>query len=456
MPNEEYELVTERLNRLDRRLRTFCRCTDRLFQVDSEAEALQSICDILVDGDKFRLAWIGYCEDNAKKTIRPVAKAGISLHFLERIENSWGNSETGEGPGRIAVSSRRPYCINNILESTTPVWAALARDAGYASCIALPLVARDHRGRLTDLRGTLNLHSGDRNCFDHGTVDHYAGLASCLTHAIAALRGHLAEDLTSGVKSLRASEQRKRAEDALRATRAELDHASRMASMGQMAASIAHEINQPLAAVVANGNAASRFLANEIPDLEEARAAVHDIILDGHRASQVIGSVRAMFKQAPRENVLLDVNDLIREVVMLTQSEIQRRHVTVQTELMERIPQPLANRIQLQQVMLNLIMNALEAMDAVSDRARILNIKSSIQGSQSVQITVGDSGIGIEPKDLKRIFEGFFTTKAHGMGLGLSICRSIIEEHGGTLSASSGRPHGAVFQVILPTGASAA
>jgi signal transduction histidine kinase len=428
-----------------------------LFQVDREAEALQSICEILVDGDKFPLAWIGYCEDDAKKTIRPVAKAGTSLHFLERIENSWGSSETGEGPARIAVRSRRPYCINEISTgSSAPVWAALARDAGYASCVALPLVARDHRGGLTDLRGTLNLHSRDRNCFDDGTVDHYAGLVSCLTHAIAALRGHLAADLTSGVKSLRASEQRKRAEDTLRATRAELDRASRMASMGQMAASIAHEINQPLAAVVANGNAASRYLANETPDLEEARAAVHDIILDGHRASQVIGSVRAMFKQAPKENVLLDVNDLIREVVMLTQSEIQRRHVTVQTELMERIPQPLADRIQLQQVMLNLIMNALEAMDAVTDRARILSIKSSAQGTQSVQITVGDSGIGIEPNDLKRIFEGFFTTKTHGMGLGLSICRSIIEEHGGTLSASSGRPHGAVFQVILPTGASAA
>jgi C4-dicarboxylate-specific signal transduction histidine kinase len=340
--------------------------------------------------------------------------------------------------------------------SHAPLWAAIARDAGFASCIALPLVGRDHLGGLTDLRGTLNLHSATRNCFDDGTVDHYAGLASCLTHAIAALRGHLAEGLTSGVKSLRANEQRKRAEDTLRATRAELDRASRMASLGQMAASIAHEINQPLAAVVANGNAASQWLANENPDLEEARAAVHDIVLDGHRASQVIGSVRAMFKQAPKENALLDVNDLIREVITLTQSEIQRRHVTVQTELMERIPQPLAGRIQLQQVMLNLIMNALEAMDAVTDRARILSIKSSIEGTQNVQITVGDSGIGIEPKDLKRIFEGFFTTKAHGMGLGLSICRSIIEDHGGTLSASSGRPHGTVFQVILPTGTSAA
>jgi C4-dicarboxylate-specific signal transduction histidine kinase len=277
-------------------------------------------------------------------------------------------------------------------------------------------------------------------------------LASCLTHAVAALRGHLAEDLTSGVKSLRASQQRKRAEDALQATRAELARASRMTSLGHMAASIAHEISQPLAAIVANGNAASRWLANKSPDLEEARAALNRIVIEGHRAGQVIGSVRAMFKQAPQEKAPLDVNDLIREVLILTRSEIQRHRVAVQTELMERIPQPLADRIQLQQIMLNLIMNALEAMDAVTDRARVLSIKSTIQDSQSVRITVGDSGTGIEPKDVQRIFDEFFTTKPQGMGLGLSICRSIIEAHGGSLSASSGRPHGAVFQVILPTG----
>ena len=274
------------------------------------------------------------------------------------------------------------------------------------------------RGGLIDLRGTLNLYSGERECFDDRTVDHYAGLASCLTHAVAALRGHLAEDLTSGVKSLRASQQRKRAEDALQATRAELARASRMTSLGHMAASIAREISQPLAAIVANGNAASRWLANKSPDLEEARAALNWIVIEGHRAGQVIGSVRAMFKQAPQEKAPLDVNDLIREVLILTRSEIQCHRVAVQTELMERIPQPLADRIQLQQIMLNLIMNALEAMDAVTDRARVLSIKSTIQDSQSVRITVGDSGTGIEPKDVLRIFDEFFTTKPPGHGIG--------------------------------------
>jgi signal transduction histidine kinase len=453
VPNEERELERERLDRLDRRLRTFSRCNDMLFQIESEQEALQSICEILIEGDEFRLAWIGYCEDNAERTIRPVAKAGSNPLFLERVESSWGDTETGEGPPGLAVRTGKPCWINDIL--TNPAasgWAAVARDAGYGSCIALPLIARDQQGGLIDLRGTLNLYSGERECFDDSTVDHYVGLASCLTHAVAALRGHLAEDLTSGVKSLRASQQRKLAEDALQATRAELARASRMTSLGHMAASIAHEISQPLAAIVANGNAASRWLANKSPDLEEARAALNRIVMEGHRAGQVIGSARAMFKQAPQEKAPLDVNDLIREVLILTRSEIQRHRVAVQTELMERIPQPLADRIQLQQIMLNLIMNALEAMDAVTDRARVLSIKSTIQDSQSVRITVGDSGTGIEPKDVQRIFDEFFTTKPQGMGLGLSICRSIIEGHGGSLSASSGRPHGAVFQVILPTG----
>jgi signal transduction histidine kinase len=427
-----------------------------LFQTESEQEALQSICEILIEGDEFPLAWIGYCEDNAERTIRPVAKAGTSLHFLERVGNSWRNTETGEGPPELAVRTGKPCWINDILtDPAASGWAAVAMDAGYGSCIALPLIARDQREGLIDLRGTLNLYSGEREFFDDKTVDHYAGLASCLTHAIAALRGHLAVDLTSGVKSLRASEQRKRAEETLQATRAELARASRMTSMGQMTASIAHEINQPLAAIVANGNAASRWLASQTPDLEEARAALNRIVLEGHRAGQVIASVRAMFKQAPQEKALLDVNDLIREVLVLTRSEIQLHRVAVQTELMERIPQLSVDHIQLQQVMLNLIMNALEAMDAVTDRARVLSIKSTIQDSQSVRITVGDSGTGIEPKDLQRIFDGFFTTKPHGMGLGLSICRSIIEAHGGSLSASSGRPHGAIFQVILPTGVGA-
>ena len=169
--------------------------------------------------------------------------------------------------------------------------------------------------------------------------------------------------------------------------------------------------------------------------------------MEGHRAGEVIESVRAMFNQAPREKSRFDTNDLVREVLIFTRPEIERHRVTVQTELMEKLPPLLADRIQLQQVMRNLIMNALEAMDVVTDRAPVLTVKSGAHDSERVLITVEDSGTGIEPKDMRRIFDSFFTT-----GMGLAICRSIIESHGGSLAASPNHPHGTVFRVILPTG----
>jgi signal transduction histidine kinase len=453
VPNGDRDIGNERLNRLDRRLRTFCNCNATFFQVESEAEALQAFCAALVEGDDFRLVWVGYCEDDAERTIRPVAKAGIDLDFLETVKNSWRPTEVGQGPPGIAVRTGRPYWINDIsTDPTAAGWATVAADAGYSSCIALPLIVRDQRGRVIDLRGTLNLYSGQRGYFDASTVDHYVGLATCLTYAIAALRGQLAEDLTSGVKALRAGEQRKRAEEALRKAQAELASASRLTMMAQVAASIAHEIKQPLGAIINNGNAASRWLAKKPPDLEEVQACVNSVVTDGHRAGQVIESIRAMFEQAPREKSRLDANDVIQEVLTFTGSEIRHHHVAVQTKLMENLPPLLADRIQLQQVMRNLIANALDAMDGVTDRTRVLTIKSTAQDSKTVLITVEDSGSGIQPENMRRIFDSFFTTKPHGMGMGLAICRSIIDSHGGSLSVLEGHPHGTVFQVILPTG----
>jgi C4-dicarboxylate-specific signal transduction histidine kinase len=451
VPNEDRQFGKERLNRLDRRLRTFCNCGATFFQVESEAEALQSICAALVEGDEFRMAWIGYCEDDAERTIRPVATAGVGLDFLERVKNSWGTTEVGEAPPGIAARTGKPCWINDI--STEPAgWATVAADTGYNSCIALPLIVHDRRGRVIDLRGILNLYSGEREYFDTSAVDHYASLASCLTHAVAAFRGHLAEDLTSGVKSLRASAQRKRAEEALQKAQVELASASRLTMMAQVAASIAHEIKQPLTAIITNGSAASRWLAKKPPDLEEVQASVNRVVMEGHRAGQVIESIRAMFEQAPREKSRLDANELIQEVLTFTGSEIQRHRVAVQTELADKLPPLLADRIQLQQVLRNLIMNALEAMSAVTDRARVLTMRSAAHNPKSVLITIEDSGTGIEPKNMQRIFDSFFTTKPHGMGMGLAICRSIIDSHGGSLSALPGHPHGTVFRVILPTG----
>lgn len=244
---------------------------------------------------------------------------------------------------------------------------------------------------------------------------------------------------------------RKRSEDALRATQSELARMSSLTAAGQMAASIAHEINQPLNAIVTNGSAGLRWLSNPTPDhLEEVRTALERIIREGNRASQVIHDIRAMFKNDGQERASLDVNQLIREVLALLDSELRSGQVLVQTEL---VPEPLpalADRVQLQQVIANLITNAMEAMSTVSDRARILRLTSAISKPDGVLISVEDSGPGIDRENLDRVFHPFFTTKLQGMGMGLAICRSIVESHSGNLSASAAYPHGAVFRVVLP------
>jgi len=221
--------------------------------------------------------------------------------------------------------------------------------------------------------------------------------------------------------------------------------------MGQMAASIAHELNQPLAAIVTNGNAGLRWLANATPDLDEVRAALQRVVSDGHRASQVIGTIRSMFKKDGQKKAPVDVNQLIQEVLGLMQDELQNQQVSLQSELEAQPMQVLGDRVQLQQVILNLITNAIDAMGSVTEHPRVLRVRSETNESDAVVVTVEDSGAGIDPKSTDRIFDTFYTTKSHGMGIGLAICRSIIEAHGGGISASPGNPHGAVFQVVLPT-----
>jgi C4-dicarboxylate-specific signal transduction histidine kinase len=230
---------------------------------------------------------------------------------------------------------------------------------------------------------------------------------------------------------------------------AELTRVARLTTMGRLAASMAHEINQPLAAIVASGNAGLRWLARTPPNFDEAREALDQIVKDGHRASDTIEGIRAIFRKGEERRVPLDVNELIGEVLQLTHSEIQSGRVSVRTELINDLPNVVGNRVQLQLVFRNLIVNAVEAMSSVTDRERVLHIISAITPS-GVRIAVGDSGTGIDRESIDRIFDTFFTTKSHGMGMGLSICRSIIEAHGGNLSASPSHPYGSIFEIDLP------
>lgn len=243
--------------------------------------------------------------------------------------------------------------------------------------------------------------------------------------------------------------ERKRTQEALRESQAELAHMARIATMGELTASIAHEINQPLTAAITNGSACLRWLAMQPPNLDEARDALTAAIGEANRASEVIRRIRALLAKAPPQMRTLDVNEILREVLALVSTELDRGCVCVQTNLAGDLSAVPGDRVQLQQVVLNLILNAIEAMSTITDRRRELLVRST-NDSDGVLVQVQDSGRGLIPKQEDRIFEPFFTTKPQGIGMGLAIARSIVEAHGGRLWATDGSPHGAVFQFSLP------
>jgi signal transduction histidine kinase len=255
--------------------------------------------------------------------------------------------------------------------------------------------------------------------------------------------GRVATAFDDMLSELAAARKREAAE------RAEFARVTRLTTMGEMAASIAHEVNQPLAAIVTNGNAGLRWLANATPDLNKVNAVLQRVVRDGLRASEVIGSIRAIFKKGPLERAPVHIAQLVEEVVALLQGEFLSAQVVPEVDAAPG-SSALVDRVQLQQVLLNLMTNAIDAMRATQDRPRRLQIRVGVGEGNGVRVAVQDCGSGIDPTDTDRIFEPFFTTKSGGMGLGLSICRSIIEAHGGRLWASPGAPHGAVFEFTLP------
>ncbi len=250
--------------------------------------------------------------------------------------------------------------------------------------------------------------------------------------------------------------ERVRAQAAVAVAQAELELVARLTTMGELAASIAHEVNQPLTAVVANGNAALRWLDRPMPEMAEAKEALEGVIEEGKRASEVIGRIRAFLKNRRPDYVATDINAAIREVLALTRHALHGRNVTVETSLPREVPKVLGDRVQLQQVIMNLVINGADAMNAVTGRPRILRIGSHVNGADHVVITVGDSGTGIDETVRSRVFDPLFTTKSNGMGMGLPICRSIVRAHGGELWAAQAQPHGTEFRFTVPIAARAA
>jgi C4-dicarboxylate-specific signal transduction histidine kinase len=288
------------------------------------------------------------------------------------------------------------------------------------------------------------------------------------THQFALARRHGSWDVieTAGLKLAKAEIKRLNEEleqrvvertsqlmlasEALREAQTELAHVNRVTTMGQLVASIAHEITQPVAAAVANADAALRWLGAQPPDLEETRQALADVIKEGKRAGDVIGRIRALIKKARPRKDDLEINEAVLEVIALTRSELVKNGVSLQTQLAEGLPLVQGDRVQLQQVLLNLIMNAVEAMGSVNHGSRELLIGTGANESGGVRISVQDSGPGLNSQVFDRLFDPFYTTKADGMGMGLSICRSIIEAHDGRIWASAMPGPGSTFNVSLP------
>src|SRR5881275_2141746 len=311
-----------------------------------------------------------------------------------------------ELPGRV-WSRHEPAYISDVVHDTNFPHASIAAREGLHAAFAFPILLGG------DVLGVMEFFSREIRQPEQELLNMMATLGSQIGPFI----------------------ERKRAEDGLRHAQMELAHVTRVATLGEMTASIAHEINQPLGALVNNAGACLGWLDAE--NLEEARNSVGLVMDDAQRASEIITRIRALVKKAPPQRDWLDINQTIREVIGLGQSEVQRNHIALETQLSDDVPLVFADRIQLQQVMLNLMMNAIEAMSEAADGPQELLVRSGPNESQGVLVSVQDSGPGLDPKSVDHLFDAFYTTKPQGMGMGLAICRSLIEAHGGRLWAAA-------------------
>ncbi len=326
-----------------------------------------------------------------------------------------------------AMYRREPVVVTDILQD--PLWESyrdMAEPYGLRACWSTPILA--HSGNALGsfamyYREPRSPSPAETRALEMAT--HLAGIA---------------------IERKLAREERER----LRQAQGELAHINRVTTMGELTASLAHEVNQPIAAAVTDANTCLRWLTRDHPDLEEAREASSRVVKDATRAAEIIARVRLVFKKGVAQRELVDVNELIREMIILLRNEISRHSISVRTELAETLPQVMGDRVQFQQVMMNLIMNSIDAMKDV-EGTRELTINSRRAEGEQIMVSVSDTGVGLPSLQADQIFNAFFSTKAHGTGMGLRISRSIIESHGGRLWATDNSPRGASFNLTLPT-----
>jgi PAS domain S-box-containing protein len=393
--------------------------------------------------------------DDLKGTVRELQSANDALQAesreRERAEESLRRSE-----GYLAEAQR-------LTHTGSWVWQVAGRDAVHLSDEWYRAYGFDPDDGIPSLEQRLQrIHPEDRATWQE-TIDRAVGEKSDYDvefrillpgavvryiHSVGHPVSDASGDLVQFVGSSTDITERKRAEESLRQAQADLARVNRVTTMGELTASLAHEVNQPIAAAVINAKTCLRWLTRNDPDVEEARAAAMRIVNDGTRAAEIISRIRLLFQKGTPQQELVDVNEIIGEIIVLLRGEATRYSMSVRTELAADLPQVMGDRVQLQQVLMNLMINSIDAMKNV-DGTRELAIKSQRGEKEQVLVCVSDTGMGLPPEQADRIFDAFFTTKPHGTGMGLRICRSIVESHGGRLWANNNPPRGASFCFTL-------
>jgi PAS domain S-box-containing protein len=377
---------------------------------------LQTVCEFLLW--EVGVLWRVDAEAGVLRCVEVWHRQSVKVPQFEAISRQSAFTPGIGLPGRL-WSSREPAYIPDVVHDANFPRASVARSEGLHAAFGFPIMLGG------DVVGVMEFFVRERRQSEHELLSVMAILGSQIGQFI----------------------EGKRAEEKLRKSQADLAHVTRVATLGEMSASIAHEVNQPLAAAVTSAGACLRWL--DAQKLEEARRSASRVIAEVHRASEIIGRIRSLTKKAPPQKDWLDVNETIHEVIAFARIEIQRNNIVLETQLSDQVPVILADRIELQQVILNLVMNAVEAMSGLSNGPRELLIQSGTDESEQVVISVQDSGPGIDPENLDHLFEAFYTTKPQGLGMGLAISRSIIESHGGRLWAIPNDGPGATFQFTL-------
>jgi signal transduction histidine kinase len=427
------------LRRLNWALAAYARSSTALIRSSDFKELVTGVCEAIVGENDYLAAAVGLVECGPGLPVRLVAGAGLAAGYLEGLTLSWSlESPNGFGPAGLAIRANQPFIMRDSRsEPSFAPWRRKALRFGIRSAVTVPFSHDDDAPA-----GVLIVYAGQPDAFGERELDVFARLSRELAFA----RG-LEEDRAQ----LRAAEEaRYAAEEAARESLAELARAARVVTVATFASSIAHEVNQPVAAIMANSETALRWLAKDPPNLDEARAALARITRDAERTGAIVGRTRGMLTKDLGRREAVDVHPLLREALGFTELQRKKASIKAETDFAEALPAAWADPVQVQQVVVNLIANAIDALKGVSGRRRVLKLSTAVTQAGEVRVSVADNGSGVDETSAAQIFTDLFTTKSEGMGLGLPICKAIVEAHGGRLDLTRNAPCGAMFSFTLP------